>query len=449
MTHHAAGLVIEAGPDSFLSQKPWALGLCRQLGLTDQLMNTNPLKEKAFVYSRGRLRPLPDGLVMFVPTKLGPTLRSGLLSVPGTLRMAMDLIIPRKQDMNGDESLASFFRRRLGHEAFERLIEPLMAGIYAGDAEQISLQATFPRFLEMERRSGSLIRGMLAARATAPRDAGTEAGWSAFITLREGLYTIINALLSRLENAGVQLRVAQRVTTIRRRSIDGGEPAFSLLFDTSPLVSADAVVLTIPAYVTADLIRGACPVAAGLLGAIHYASTATVSLAYHKTDVESRVRGFGFVVPRAEGRPLLAATWTSLKWPYRAPPSQTLIRGYVGGVGREDIVAADDETITQCVRRELADIAGITAAPFYVEVNRWPHGMPQYALGHCERMAKIEEALRPLRGLYVAGAAYRGIGIPDCIRDGAETADRVLHDLMENAESVMPPGLAQTDRQKL
>jgi oxygen-dependent protoporphyrinogen oxidase len=430
-THMVDDLVIEAGPDSFLSQKPWALDLCRQLGLSDQLINTNPLEDRAFVYSRGRLCPLPEGLVMVVPSRIGRFVRSGLLSWSGMARMALDLVIPRQPDTDSDESLASFFRRRLGPEAFERLIEPLMAGIYAGDAEQLSLQATFPRFLEMERRHGSLIRGIWAGQAENNRRKGTGSeSRTMFVTLRDGLQTLVNAVVAHLEKAGTHFRLGQRVVTIRARSPQAGESGYTLLFENSPVLSADAVVLATPAYVSGQLVRGLNAVAADGLSAIPYASTATVSLAYHRAEVGPSVRGFGFVVPRVEQRGLLAATWTSRKWSHRAPLSHTLVRCYVGGIGREDLLKADDHTVIQRVKHELAEIAGLAATPTYVEVNRWERGMPQYTLGHVDRLEKIENALRPYPRLYLTGAGYRGVGIPDCIRDGNETASRAVRDLV-------------------
>lgn len=368
---------------------------------------------------------------MMVPTEIGPFLRSGLLSWSGKARMAMDLAIPRKRLTADDESLASFFRRRLGREAFERLIEPLMAGIYAGDAERMSLRATFPRFHDMERQHGSLLRGLLADRVKKnPSGDPDSEGRSMFVTLRDGLDTMTNTIVARLEKAGTKLRLGQRVTTIRARSTQTGEPAYALLSDAHPVVSTDAVVLATPAYVSSELIRGLSPGAADLLGAIPYASTATVSLAYVSADLGPWVKGFGFVVPRVEHRDLLAATWTSQKWSHRAPLSQSLVRCYVGGVGREEIVAADDHMLTQRVKNELKEIAGITESPIYVEVNRWELGMPQYTLGHLERLQRIQDALQPFPGLYVTGAGYRGVGIPDCIRDGTETAERVLRHLV-------------------
>lgn len=431
VTHRVGDLLIEAGPDSFLSQKPWGLELCAKLGLSDHVVNTNEQNKQTFVYSRGRLRELPEGLVMIVPTKLGPVLRSGLLSWPGLVRMALDLVLPARRS-DEDESLASFFRRRLGREAFERLIEPLMAGIYAGDAEQMSLRATFPRFAELERRHGGLIRGILAARQAAGR-AGVQSGQARtmFVTLRDGLGELIRGLVTRIEKGGATLACEQRVEAIRVRSGKPGLWTYDVLIEGGSAVSADALVLATPAFISADLVRPLSPSAAEWLARIPYASTATVSLAYDAAQVSRVVRGFGFVVPRVEGRDLLAATWSSLKWPHRAPPEQTLVRCYLGGVGREQTLEAEDATMIRRVREALSQITGLAAEPIYGEVHRWSQGMPQYVLGHLDRVTAITTALSAYPGLFLAGAAYRGVGIPDCIRDGTETAQAVVRHLVE------------------
>jgi len=423
VTHRVGDLTIEAGPDSFLSQKPWGLELCNKLGLSGRLINTNEHQKKTFVFSRGRLRELPEGLVVIVPTKLGPFLKSGLVSWPGIARMGLDLVLPAKH-VDGDESLASFFSRRLGREAFERVVEPLMAGIYAGDATQISLRATFPRFLDLERQHGSLIRGMLAS-----RPAGSSSGRTMFVTLQDGLVELVQALLARLTTAGAKLVTQQSVVAMRVRQTSTSHPigwTYDLTLDNGSVISADAVVLATPAFVSADLVRPLSPLASELLGAILYASTATVSLAYKAGTLGGQVNGFGFVVPRAEGRDLLAATWTSLKWPHRAPASQTLVRCYLGGIGRERILQEDDAALIRRVQDELRDMAGVTGKPAYAEVNRWDHGMPQYTLGHLDRLESIQRSLDRYPGLVLAGAAYRGIGIPDCIRDGTDAANGLI-----------------------
>jgi oxygen-dependent protoporphyrinogen oxidase len=425
VTHRTGELVTEAGPDSFLSQKPAALELCAKLGLTDRLINTNETGKKAFVLAGGRLHELPEGLVTFVPTDLGPFLRSGLLGVPALLRMGLDLVIP-KGPADRDVSLASFFRRRFGRQAFDRVLEPLMAGIYAGDAEQLSLKATFPRFLELEQQYGSVIRGMMASRkrAASARPGGPKR--TMFVSLRGGLAELIEALIGRLTEQGTDLRLATRVDALRVRSHQPGRWMYDLILSDGASLSCESLVLATPAYVSADLLRPLTPIAGGLLDLIPYASTATIAMAFSAGEVRKAVEGFGFIVPRTERRDLIAATWTSLKWPHRAPADQILIRCYVGGVGRERILELDDRELLDRVKADLSALCGIRAEPSYAEVNRWWKAMPQYTLGHLERLAQLDAALSRYGGLVVTGAGYRGVGIPDCIRDGAAAAAKVL-----------------------
>jgi len=423
VTHRVGDLVTEAGPDSFLSQKPAGLDLCDKLGLADQLINTNETSKRACVFSRGRLHELPEGLVVIVPSQLGPFLRSGLLSWTGLARMGLDLVVPAKRSP-GDESLAEFFRRRVGRQAFERMLEPLMAGIYAGDAEQMSVQATFPRFVELEQQYGSVIRGMMTARKV---DSSMPSGRkrTMFVSLKNGLSDLVAALVHRLTDQGVALRGGCAVDALRVRSHQPARWMYDVILNDGSALSVDSLVLATPAYVSAELVRPLTPIAGGLLEMIPYASTATIAMAYPRA-VSGAVEGFGFVVPRAEGRDLIAATWTSLKWPHRAPPDQLLVRCYVGGVGREAILQLDDQALVARVRTELATICGVTAEPGFVEVNRWMNAMPQYTLGHLERLNQIEGALSRYGGLILTGAGYRGVGLPDCIRDGAVAAERVV-----------------------
>jgi oxygen-dependent protoporphyrinogen oxidase len=425
VTHRIGDLVTEAGPDSFLSQKPAGLELCDKLGLADQLINTNETNKRASVYSRGRLHELPEGLVVIVPSQLRPFLRSGLLSWVGLARMGLDLAIPVKRSSE-DESLAAFFRRRVGREAFERMLEPLMAGIYAGDAEQMSVQATFPRFVELEQQYGSLIRGMIMSRKASLSDRHPGPKHTMFVSLKNGLSDLVAALVHRLTDHGTILRERCAVDALRVRSHQLGRWMYDLILSDGSALSVESLVLATPAYVAAELVRPLTPTAGGLLELIPYASTATIAMAYPRAAVAGTAEGFGFVVPRVEGRDLIAATWTSLKWPHRAPPDQLLVRCYVGGVGREAILQMDDQALVARVKTELAGLCGITATPEYVEVNRWMKAMPQYTLGHLERLTQIEAALSRYGGLILTGAGYRGVGIPDCIRDGAIAAERVV-----------------------
>lgn len=434
-TKRVDDLVLEAGPDSFLSQKPWGLQLCDRLGLSDRIIHTNDINKQTFVYSRGRLRELPEGLVVIVPTKIAPFIRSGILSWSGVARMGMDLVMPGRRG-GGDESMASFFSRRLGQEAYERVVEPLMAGIYAGEGRQLSLRATFPRFLELEREYGSLIRGMLRERGRA--QAGAKEGRRAhtmFVTLKGGLAELVEALVQRLIAAGAQLRSGAHVESLRARSRGPARWTYEIGLGQGPALYADAVILATPAFVTADLVRGLSPGASELLGMIPYATTATLSMAYDAKQVAPWVRGFGFVVPRVEQRALLAVTWTSLKWPDRAAAPHTLVRCYLGGTGRDQAMAGDDTALIGLAREELRLLTGLNGEPWYQEVNRWERGMPQYTLGHLTRLEEVKQQLKRFDGLYLAGAGYRGIGIPDCIRDGSEAATSAVRYLRDSGQT--------------
>ncbi|MDQ1515925.1 MAG: protoporphyrinogen/coproporphyrinogen oxidase [Actinomycetota bacterium] len=464
-TSRVDGLVVEAGADSFLSSKPAGLALCERLGITDRLVNSRAEDRRTFVWSRGRLRELPEGLVFGSPARAWSLLRSGLLSPVGAVRLVGDLAVPRRRSGSEDgrggpapaeESVAGFFTRRLGGEAYARVVEPLLAGIHAGDATRLSLPATFPRFVDMERDHGGLVRATLAGRiphpwrrvtalrrrgqtgvpfplhsgkrtpvagAAAPVGAGP-GGRTPFVSFETGMAEFIEALGARLGALGVDLRTGQPVEAIR--AVGGG---YEVVLGDGEALPAAAVVVATPAPVTARLVRGLCPAAAGLLEGIEHASTATVSLAYRAEDVGTPPAGYGFVVPRAEGRHLLAGTWGSNKWPGRAPAGEVLLRGYVGGVGREAVLEADDDGLVHLVRAELGALAGIRGTPVHSEVHRYPDGMPQYDVGHLGRVERIRGALAACPGLAVTGAAYGGVGIPDCIADALATAGQVLRSI--------------------
>ncbi len=428
VTHRIGDLVTEAGPDSFLSQKQAGLDLCTKLGLADQLINTNDTGKKACVLHRGRLHDLPEGLLSFVPKQLGPFLQSGLLSWSGLVRMGFEFAVPPGSPRD-DESLAEFLRRRFGVQAYERLLEPLMAGIYAGDAEQMSLRATFPRFFELEQQQGSIMHGMMATKKSVAPGSGGLSRRTMFVSLKNGLSDLVTALTSRLTQQGVELRGGARVNALRVRSHELGRWMYDLILQDGSALSAESVVLATPAYVSADLLRPLTPIAGGILDMIPYASTATIAMAFPRM-LTSAIEGFGFIIPRTEQRHLIASTWTSLKWPHRAPSDQLLVRCYVGGVGREDILQREDQALVATVREELASICGIKVEPSYTEVNRWWKAMPQYTIGHLGRLEQLDAVVSRYPGLILTGAAYRGVGIPDCIRDGAEAAERVLQNLL-------------------
>ncbi|GJL65191.1 MAG: protoporphyrinogen oxidase [Nitrospirales bacterium] len=426
LTHHVDEFVIEGGPDSFLTSKPWALELCEKLGLSDQLINTNKENSRTFCFTKGQMRELPQGLLAFAPTRLGALVSGGLISPLGMLRMGWEWFVPRATNVEHDESLASFFRRRLGAEAFDYFLEPLVAGIYAGDANELSLQSTFPRFFELEQQYGSLIKGMRAQQAhVQSRSAAPKPQRTMFTTLRGGLGDLIQALVKQIESNGASLLTGRHVheVTKNQASLPAG---YTVVLDNQEQILADDVILATPAYVSANLLEPLHPQVALLLNQIPYCSTATISLAFPEHEVKKAIQGFGFVVPRIEGRSLIAATWTSLKWPNRAKPEHALIRCYVGGKGREAILEESDAAMVAYVREQLREIVGISCEPLFTEVYRWDRAMPQYVCGHSKRLQDIRRVMTDLPGIHLTGAAFDGLGIPDCIRDGTRVGADVV-----------------------
>src|SRR5437867_8099397 len=418
-TERAGGFLIEAGPDSFLSEKPWALALCRRLGVEDRLARTDDRFRKAFVLFRGRLHPLPDGFQLLAPTRIVPFLRSGLLSWPGKLRMALDLVLPR--GAGDDESLGGFVRRRFGREALERIAQPLVAGIYTADPDALSLAATMPRFLLLEKTERSVTLALWrAARRASQAAAGTSgARWSLFVTFRDGMEELVRVLADRLPPGSVRLK--ERVSGLVRRP--GGWRIG--LADGGP-VEAESVVIAGEAHEAARLLRYVDPALAQLLSEIPYASSATVTLGYRRADVPHPLDGFGYVVPRIERRPILACTFSSVKYPGRAPEGHVLLRVFMGGALNEGMLESDDPVLIATVRDELREALGITAEPVLTRVARWTKAMPQYHVGHGGRVETIEHCAGALPGLHLAGAAYRGVGIADCVRSGEAAAERAF-----------------------
>jgi oxygen-dependent protoporphyrinogen oxidase len=418
-TERRDGFLVENGADSFLSEKPWALALCQRVGLGDRLIRTDDRFRRTFVVWRGRLHPLPDGFQLLAPTRLGPFARSGLFSWPGKLRMGLDLVLPRGG--TADESLGAFVRRRFGREALARVAQPLVAGIYTADPEDLSLTATMPRFAEIERRHRSVILGMWRAARRAPAAAAGASGprWSLFVTLAGGMEELVRGLADRLPPGAVRLK--ERAAAVSRcgdgwcvETADGGA------------LEADAVVLATEAHQAARALRGADPALAHLLEDIPYASSATVSLGYRRADIAHPLDGFGFVVPHAEGRAIIAATFSSVKYPGRAPEGHALVRVFIGGALAESRLDADDAALTATARAELGALIGARGEPLFARVARYPKAMPQYHVGHGARADAIARAAARHPGLALAGGAYRGVGIADCVRSAEEEVDRLF-----------------------
>jgi oxygen-dependent protoporphyrinogen oxidase len=429
-TERTQGFLIEGGPDCFLSEKPWAMELSKRIGLTDKLLPTNDKNRKTFVLSGGALHVLPEGVILMVPTKILPLATSTLISWPGKIRMACELFIPKKKG-SMDESLGDFVRRRLGKEALDKIAEPLVAGVHAGDPETMSVRASFPKFVQLEEESGSLIKGMVKKMASmhkAKKPASAQGGEqkkrvTMFMTLRDGLSELIDTLSTNLSKMkDTTLRTGAPVSSVEKT---GGR--FAVRIEGGERIEADAVVVAAPAWAASNLLKNIDQELSKKLLTIPYVSTATVSIAFKKKDVKHPLNGFGFVVPKIEKKRIMAATWTSVKFAHRAPDDSVLIRCFVGGSKNAELVALDDAAMVRMVREELGGIMGIEAEPVLTRVFRWTNSMPQYTIGHEERVNWIDERVASTHGLYLTGSAYHGIGISDSVRYGEVVAKKVIH----------------------
>jgi protoporphyrinogen/coproporphyrinogen III oxidase len=415
-TREEQGFVVEGGPDCFLTQKPWALELVRKLGLSDRLIGTNDASRKVHILWKSRLHRLPEGVLLIVPTRLRPFALSPLLSHLGKMRMGLDLLIPPRLDPR-DESVASFVRRRLGQEALDKIAEPLMGGIHVSDPERQSLLATFPRFADIEKQHGSLIRGILAARRSRPTG---HTPMPMFMTLRGGLGELVSALAGRLGDTRVLL--GRRVTSLSGGQGDG----YRMRLDDGTDLQADAVVLATPARDAAGLVVDIDTRLTARLRSIRYVSTATISFGYRRETFPHPLDGFGFVIPSKERRRITACTWTSTKFDHRAPADGVLLRCFLGGANDEAPALLPESEMVRLAKDELREIMGISVEPMLTQVHRWRDGHPQYDVGHLDRLAEIDRLRSDHPGLYLVGSSYRGVGLPDCIHDGALAAEQIL-----------------------
>lgn len=422
--------VIEGGPDTFVVTKPWGVRLCKELGLSERLRGTNPETKKTYILKNEKLHELPGGLTMMIPTEFGPMIRTGLLSWPAKVRMGMDFFLPTAPK-NSDETMGEFVTRRLGRVAYESLIEPLMSGIYAGDGDKLSLQATLPYLRDLELKYGGLVKGALAVRKERTKKAkvsgktpqATPGSRSIFLTPLTGLAEIVEALIEVLEFANVDLRLNSRVETLEHSNVSN----WNMHLDSGENLSADAVILAAPAYVSGALLRDFAPELAAELTAIEYVSTATVTMAFPESDLPRPLDGYGYVIPRREGRKALACTWTSTKFPHRAPDGYALVRVFVGRAGQENQITWEDDALVEIAREELELTLGITAEPMLTRIYQWEKAMPQYNVGHPARLERINHHLASFPGLALAGNGYRGIGIPDCIHSGEIAVEKIFN----------------------
>lgn len=413
-TEYINGCVVEAGPDSFITEKPWAADLCRALGIGDQLIGSNDADRKTYILTRGRLVEMPDGLMFMVPTKILPTGLSPLFSWKTKLRMAQELLHPPRA-ADGDESVSAFVERHYGREMVDRLADPLLSGVYGGEAANLSVRAVLPRFAEMERTHGSLGKAMLAARRKMASLKGKPAA-PLFTSLKNGMQTLGEAIVSHLSPAA--LRTDARVEAIQAQPEAGGWTVSAGLQSDQ----FDGVIVALPGPAAANVLRMASARLSEELSAIQYTSSITVGLGYDHEVRRSLPPGFGFLVPRSEGKRLLAATFVHNKFPHRAPEDRALLRCFFAGRHAESVWPYSDDQVVGIVRNELQHILGLRAEPLFARVYKWKSAMAQYEVGHVERLERIERLRQRFPGLALAGNAYRGIGVPDCVRSGRDAA---------------------------
>jgi len=417
LTEKIGGFTVEGGPDSYLPEKIWSVQLIKKVGLAGEMLCSNDEHKGTFIYSGGRLHPLPEGVMLMVPTMIMPLVKSSLISWPGKLRMGMELFVPPRKDRK-DESLAEFVTRRLGRECLEKIAEPLVAGIHTSNPDNMSVLATFPRFVEMERKSGSLIKSMVAAMNKMPPQNPSGPKMTYFMSLKEGMQELVQGCVSYV--GAERIRTGTAVVLVAKK-----ESGYRLTFGNGSTTDFDAVVFATPSYVTKEILGDMDEELCGRLSAIAWSSSATVSIAFRKEDIKKPLPGFGFIVPRVENRRINACTWSSIKWSHRAADDTVLIRSFVGGGHHEELVSFGDQELLATVLNELKEMIGISAEPVFSKVYRWFQGMPKYTVGHLERIASIDEKRKEHRGLFFIGCSYRGIGIGDCVKSGFDAAEAI------------------------
>jgi len=420
-TERVDGCTIEAGPDSFLSAKPAALDLIRELGLADQVIGSNDHLRITYVRKGGRLVPLPDGLMMMVPTKILPLLTTRLFGLGTKMRMGLELL-RRAGPSADDQSVTDFVKEHYGAEAVDYLAEPLLSGIYGGDPAELSAASVLPRFVELAAKYGSLTRGVLAERVKAARSRKGTAPLPLFRTLKGGLGQMV-------DRAAAAIQGKTEVLAGRAETVERAAAGFRIKVNGA-WMEADHVVMACEAHNASALLGVVDARLAELLGTVPYSSSMTVALGFDAADFArtggGRPNGFGFLVPKKERRRLVACTWVGTKFPNRVPEGKVVARCFLGGVGDAGVLAEPDEAIVSAVAAELREIAGIAAPPRFSRIFRWPRSMAQYTVGHPQRLAEIERRVLQIPGLYLAGNAYQGIGIPDCIRMGKQAAENIL-----------------------
>ncbi len=429
-TERSDGFVLEKGPDAFITDKPWALALAKELGLEKELISTQSADRRSFIARRGKLLPVPEGFYLVAPLSVGTFLSSPIISWPGKIRMLAEPFLPKKKDAE-DESIASFVRRRFGKEALERVAQPMIGGIYTGDPELLSLKAAMPRFFELEQKYGSLVRGLKteAKNKKDPAELASGPRYSLFASFRGGMQTLSNTLVNSIAGQSVRtdhsVRAVEYDPTVRKWKLDLGEKG---------LKEFDVVCVALGTAGASLLLKKQAPKISQKLDLIPHESVATVNLVYKKDQISHRLDGFGFVVPKTENKTMIACSFSSQKFQGRAPEGHVLLRAFAGGAfGRESLKKSDAELVS-CVESELAVYLGISGKPVLTRLERYSGAMVQYALGHAKLVEDIRGMLAAFPGLHLAGAGYDGVGIPDCIRGAEVEARKMFNSLMRSGE---------------
>jgi len=426
LTEKHEGYLVEGGPDSFLPEKVWSVNLAKHLGLEPEMLPSNDEFKGTFIFSRNRLHSLPEGVMLMVPTSFWPMAKSNLITWPGKIRMGMELFVPKRKSRD-DESLASFVTRRLGRECLEKIAEPLVAGIHTSNPDNMSVLATFPRFVQMEQKSGSLILGMISTMKTRPHATlsgpSSKAGspkMTYFMSFKNGMQTLSQACVDLIGRDSIRLNAGVR-------AVEPKGKRYAVILENGETLEADHVMLAPAAYDSAEMIKGMDANLAAQMNTIEWSSSATVSIAFKKEDVKVPLKGFGFIVPRVEGRRINAATYSSIKWSYRAPDDTIMVRVFVGGGHHEELVHELDEAgMVRMVLEELDTVLGIKANALFSKVYRWYRGMPKYTVGHLDRIALVDRMLATHPGLHLIGCSYKGIGIGDCVHEAQIAAEKIL-----------------------
>ncbi len=426
LTERIGDYLVEAGPDSFLPEKVWTVNLAKHLGLEQEMLASNDQFKGTFIYSGGRLHSLPEGVMLMVPTSFWPMAKSHLITWPGKLRMGMEVFIPRRRSQD-DESLGSFVTRRLGSECLHKIAEPLVAGIHTSNPDNMSVLATFPRFVQMEQKSGSLIMGMLAAlknrpyaSLSGPPSKPGAPRMTYFMSFKAGMETLPRACADYIGRDSLRLGATVKAVEPRGKG-------YAVILENGETLEADHVMLGASAYDSAEMVKGFDAGLAGQMGAIQWSSSGTVTLAFKRADVKVPLRGFGFIVPKTEDRRINATTYSSIKWSYRAPEDTILLRAFVGGGHHEELVhEQDDAGLTRAVLEEMDTILGLKADPSFAKVYRWFKGMPKFTVGHLDRMELLDRMVGLHPGLHLIGCSYKGIGIGDCVHEAQIAAEKIL-----------------------